>query len=62
MDIRELDYADGSFDVVFEKGTLDSLLVTEQSPWTLSQDSESLMDTILSEVRCSAGVLGIMSA
>ena len=53
MDIRDLKYEDGSYDVVFEKGTLDALLVTEKDPWKMSQEGSDLMSQILGEVGCS---------
>ena len=50
MDIRELTYKDESLDVVFEKGTLDALLVTETNAWKLSEEASLLMDQILRQV------------
>ena len=41
------------FDAVIEKGTLDSLLVTETDPWNLSDTGRLTMDTILSQVYVS---------
>lgn len=50
MDIKELKFESGSFDVVIEKATLDALLVGERDPWRLSDESRSLMDRILQQV------------
>jgi len=51
MDIRDMSRLDSeSFDVVIEKGTLDSLLVDEKDSWHVSEEAESMIDTILSEV------------
>lgn len=50
MDIKDLKFESGSFDVVIEKATLDALLVGERDPWRLSDESRTLMDDILSQV------------
>ena len=50
MDIRDLKYCEHTFDVVIEKGTLDSLLVDETNPWSLSDDGRATMDCILTQV------------
>ena len=50
MDITDMTFEDESFDAVIEKGTLDSLLVTETDPWRLSDSGRLTMDTILSQV------------
>lgn len=55
MDITKLAFDENSFDVVLEKGTLDSLLVGEVSPWQPSVYALDLMDDVL------AGVSGILS-
>lgn len=47
MDIKDLKFESGSFDIVIEKATLDALLVGEQDPWRLSDESRILMDKIL---------------
>ena len=52
MDIRDMTALEcESFDVVIEKGTLDSLLVDEKNLWQLSDESEILIDTILRQVQ-----------
>lgn len=50
MDIKDLKFESGSFDVVLEKATLDALLVGERDPWRLSENSRILMDEILIQV------------
>ena len=50
MDVADIKYEDESFDAVIEKGTLDSLLVTETDPWSMSENGKSTMDTILLQV------------
>ncbi len=50
MDMRSLNYANESFDVVLEKATLDVLMVDEKHPWNLSQRCLDNMDKVLSEV------------
>ena len=49
-DINDLDYEEGSFDCVLEKGTLDALLVGERDPWNLSSENAIKMDKILTRV------------
>lgn len=50
MDIKDLKFECGSFDVVMEKATLDALLVGEKDPWRLSDESRTLIDDILLQV------------
>ncbi|XP_053246718.1 EEF1A lysine methyltransferase 4 [Podarcis raffonei] len=50
MDARALTFVDGSFDVVLEKGTLDSMMVEETDPWNVSSESRMLLDQVLTEV------------
>ncbi|EMP27496.1 Endothelin-converting enzyme 2 [Chelonia mydas] len=50
MDARDLAFADGTFDVVLEKGTLDSMMVTEMDPWNVSPETTALLDQVLKEV------------
>lgn len=50
MDIKDLKFECGSFDVVMEKATLDALLVGERDPWRLSDESRTLIDDILLQV------------
>lgn len=50
MDMTTMTYPAHSFDVVMEKGTLDSLLVDEKSTWTMSQKSQDLVHLILTQV------------
>ena len=50
IDITDMKFETETFDAVIEKGTLDSLLVTETDPWNLSDTGRQTMDTILSQV------------
>lgn len=50
MDARALAFEDGSFDVVLEKGTLDSMVVEESDPWRVSPEARVLLDQVLTEV------------
>ncbi|KAG8444983.1 hypothetical protein GDO86_009941 [Hymenochirus boettgeri] len=50
MDARQLQFTDGSFDLVIEKGTLDAMMVGERDPWRVSPETVSLIDQVLSEV------------
>ncbi|XP_066477660.1 EEF1A lysine methyltransferase 4 [Tiliqua scincoides] len=50
MDARALTFLDGSFDVVLEKGTLDSMMVGETDPWHVSREARVLLDQVLTEV------------
>ncbi|KAM3932435.1 EEF1A lysine methyltransferase 4 isoform 2-T2 [Leptodactylus fuscus] len=49
MDARHLQFPDGTFDLVIEKGTLDAMMVDEKDPWRVSQDTIALVDEVLSE-------------
>uniref|UniRef100_A0A6J0VF19 EEF1A lysine methyltransferase 4 n=1 Tax=Pogona vitticeps TaxID=103695 RepID=A0A6J0VF19_9SAUR len=50
MDARALTFVDGTFDVVLEKGTLDSMMVEEGDPWNVSHEARMLLDQVLTEV------------
>ncbi|XP_018432031.1 PREDICTED: endothelin-converting enzyme 2-like [Nanorana parkeri] len=50
MDARKLQFPDGSFDLVIEKGTLDSMMVDEKDPWNITPATVSLVDEVLNEV------------
>ncbi|XP_032080703.1 EEF1A lysine methyltransferase 4 [Thamnophis elegans] len=50
MDARFLTFTDGSFDVVLEKGFLDSIMVEEKDLWNVSQEAKILVDQVLIEV------------
>ncbi|XP_075058532.1 EEF1A lysine methyltransferase 4 [Mixophyes fleayi] len=50
MDARQLQFPDGTFDLVIEKGTLDAMMVDEKDPWTVTQATANLVDEVLSEV------------
>uniref|UniRef100_A0A914VYF0 Methyltransferase type 11 domain-containing protein n=1 Tax=Plectus sambesii TaxID=2011161 RepID=A0A914VYF0_9BILA len=50
-DIRNMSALDdGSFDVVIEKATLDSLLVAEKSPWNMSDAGRQDLTSTLGEI------------
>ncbi|PIN97497.1 hypothetical protein AB205_0113450, partial [Aquarana catesbeiana] len=53
MDARQLKFPDKSFDLVIEKGTLDSMMVDEKDPWNITPATVNLVDEVLSEVRMS---------
>ncbi|XP_075718008.1 EEF1A lysine methyltransferase 4 [Rhinoderma darwinii] len=50
MDAQHLEFPDGTFDLVIEKGTLDAMMVDERDPWRVTQDTVTLVDQVLSEV------------
>uniref|UniRef100_A0A8D0L952 EEF1A lysine methyltransferase 4 n=1 Tax=Sphenodon punctatus TaxID=8508 RepID=A0A8D0L952_SPHPU len=50
MDAQALAFANGSFDVVLEKGTLDAMMVAETDPWHVSPEAAALLDQVLKEV------------
>jgi len=50
MDVQELRFDAGQFDVVIEKATLDALLVNEKDPWHISDDGKTLMNRVLTQV------------
>ncbi|XP_068137417.1 EEF1A lysine methyltransferase 4 [Hyperolius riggenbachi] len=50
MDARQLQFPDGSFDLVIEKGTLDSMMVDEKDPWRVTSATVNFVDEVLSEV------------
>jgi len=51
MDIRELTFDHASFDTVIEKGTLDSLLVSEKDRWHISEKTYAMLENILWGIR-----------
>ncbi|NWX94647.1 EFMT4 methyltransferase, partial [Nothoprocta pentlandii] len=50
MDMRALRFPDASFDVVLEKGALDSLLTEERDPWRVSAQGAAALHQVLAEV------------
>jgi 2-polyprenyl-3-methyl-5-hydroxy-6-metoxy-1,4-benzoquinol methylase len=50
MDITKMTFDKKSFDVVIEKGTLDTLLVDEKHLWNPSEHSRKIMHTVLFQV------------
>ncbi|KAM6443963.1 EEF1A lysine methyltransferase 4 isoform 3-T3 [Liasis olivaceus] len=50
MDARFLTFVDRSFDVVLEKGFLDSMMVEEKDLWNVSVEAKMLLDQVLTEV------------
>jgi len=51
MDMTRLEFPAGSFDFVFEKATLDALLVDSHSPWDLGTPGHQLVKQTLREVK-----------
>ena len=51
MDITNMTFDKNSFDVIIEKGTLDTLLVDEKHLWDPSEHSRSIMHTVLFQVQ-----------
>lgn len=54
MDIRKLDFSDGTFDCAIDKGTMDALLCHSGSPWDPPQD---VVDNCAAEIAEAARVL-----
>lgn len=50
MDMLDLQFPPGTFDVVIEKATLDCLFVKEKSPWEVSDEVSTAMDKVLKGV------------
>lgn len=50
MDILNLEYPDSSFDVVIDKGTIDSLMVDQGDPWDPKEKALGDCKTALKEV------------
>ncbi|XP_041379483.1 LOW QUALITY PROTEIN: EEF1A lysine methyltransferase 4-like [Gigantopelta aegis] len=49
MDILDLKFPDKIFDVVIDKGTIDSLMVDQGSPWEPKEESYLMLEKALSE-------------
>nr|XP_027194697.1 EEF1A lysine methyltransferase 4-like [Dermatophagoides pteronyssinus] len=50
MDCRRLEFPDETFDVIVEKATLDVFLVSEKSPWNLSDEALQTLRPIGQEI------------
>jgi len=50
MDVKDMKFDAGKFDVVIEKATFDALLVHEKDPWCISNDGKIFMNRILTQV------------
>jgi EEF1A lysine methyltransferase 4 len=50
MNMLDMAFASGSFDVVIDKATMDALMVSESDPWCPSQENIESSDKYLSEV------------
>lgn len=50
MDVRQLSFHDGSFDVIMEKATLDAITVEEKTPWEVSPQTACFLHKALAEV------------
>ncbi|XP_023330813.1 methyltransferase-like protein 13 isoform X2 [Eurytemora carolleeae] len=51
MDMSIMSFKDKAFDIVVEKCTLDSLLVTAESPWDLDSKQHKLVGRVLKEIK-----------
>ncbi|XP_023674288.1 EEF1A lysine methyltransferase 4 isoform X1 [Paramormyrops kingsleyae] len=49
MDVRQLEFPEGTFDVVLEKATLDAMMVDERDPWHVSTETANLLHQVLKE-------------
>ena len=59
MDIASMAFPPNSFDVVFEKATLDALLVEEKDLWNPSKEIRDRMDCVLTQVSHSTHNLAL---
>ena len=50
MDIKDLKFEAGQFDVIIDKSTLDAFMCGEKDPWHVSTDVQTLMKCVLSQV------------
>lgn len=50
MDMTNMTFPEGSFEVIIEKATLDALMVEERDPWNPTGDIRNSMDCVLSQV------------
>jgi ubiquinone/menaquinone biosynthesis C-methylase UbiE len=50
MDVRELKYPDGEFDVILDKGTMDAIMCERGDVWELDEEIAKQCDIMLSEV------------
>lgn len=50
MDATHLQFPDGSFDVVIEKATIDSMMVKEKDPWNVSEPTRVTVTKVLNEI------------
>ena len=58
-DMLDLPYADGSFNAVIEKGTMDVLFVDNDSPWSPRPEVCARVHRMLAEThRCASGFFG----
>ena len=50
MDMTNMTFPEGAFEVIIEKATLDALMVEERDPWNPTGDIRNSMDCVLSQV------------
>lgn len=49
-DLRCMPFRSNTFDIVFEKGTLDVFFVGEKDPWSTSENTQAIMSIIIKQV------------
>ena len=50
MDIRNLQFRNETFDIIIDKGTIDSLMVDQGSPWEPKKEMRLTVEKVFHEV------------